>query len=83
MTSINQNYDGGIETGASGNDFYAALVPFGSFAAVTETERYHPLPANWMIGLADVVQIDYDGRLASGGPPISIATSSSSRRAAT
>ena len=35
--------------------FYAGIVPFTSFAEITDPKHYRPLPADWMIGLTDVV----------------------------
>ena len=35
--------------------FYADIAPFTDFAAITEPRHYRPLPADWLIGLADVV----------------------------
>ena len=37
------------------DDFYASLSPLHSFAAITERDRYAPLPDEWVIGIADVV----------------------------
>jgi hypothetical protein len=35
--------------------FYDDLVPFQGFAGITDPERYRPLPADWIVGVADIV----------------------------
>lgn len=39
----------------SGSDFYDSVPVFTSFRAVTDPERYRPLPDDWTLGLADIV----------------------------
>ena len=36
--------------------FYADLKPFDNFSQLTHFDRYLPLPHDWFIGVADVVQ---------------------------
>ena len=36
--------------------FYDELKPFGAFRSITEDDNYRPLPVDWIIGVADVVQ---------------------------
>jgi hypothetical protein len=36
--------------------FYADLKPFANFEQLTNFDRYLPLPDDWFIGIADVVQ---------------------------
>ena len=36
--------------------FYSELKPFGAFRSITEAGNYRPLPADWIVGVADVVQ---------------------------
>jgi hypothetical protein len=46
-------------------DFYARLPVFAAFTGVMDPDRYCPLPADWLIGLTDVVgstQAIADGR---------------------
>jgi hypothetical protein len=38
------------------NDFYASLPVVEGFRAITDPARYRPLPADWLLGLTDVVQ---------------------------
>lgn len=45
-------------------DFYASLTPFSRFADVLDTARYQPLPADWIVGTADVV--NSTGAIAQG-----------------
>jgi hypothetical protein len=44
--------------------FYDAIVPFSDFAHVLDPENYRPLPADWLVGVADVV--DSTGAIAAG-----------------
>ena len=37
------------------DDFYEDLVPFRTFADITDPGRYRALPADWIVGVADVV----------------------------
>jgi hypothetical protein len=46
------------------DDFYASLKPFDRFAEVLDVTRYHPLPADWIAGTADVV--NSTGAIAEG-----------------
>src|SRR5450755_5107680 len=49
-------------------DFYSRLPIFEGFANVMDPARYEPLPADWLIGLTDVVsstQAIEDGRYKS------------------
>jgi hypothetical protein len=52
--------DGGLiemaPAAGSARDFYARLAPSQAFAAIMAAKRYLSLPADWMIGGADVVQ---------------------------
>jgi len=41
---------------ASTEHFYANLKPFDNFSQITHFDRYLPLPRDWFIGIADVVQ---------------------------
>src|SRR3954453_23602494 len=41
---------------ASTEHFYANLTPFDNFSQITHFDRYLPLPRDWFIGIADVVQ---------------------------
>jgi hypothetical protein len=45
-----------VNTNAAPDDFYAGLPLFRDFAAVTDLARFKPLPDDWVIGTADVVQ---------------------------
>jgi hypothetical protein len=49
-------------TGTSG--FYDTIDPFSDFAHVLDPENYRPLPADWVVGVADVV--DSTGAIAAG-----------------
>jgi Protein of unknown function (DUF3095) len=49
-------------TGSTG--FYDAIVPFADFAHVLDPQNYRPLPADWLVGVADVV--DSTGAIAAG-----------------
>ena len=49
-------------TGTSG--FYDTIDPFSDFAHVLDPENYRPLPADWLVGVADVV--DSTGAIAAG-----------------
>jgi Protein of unknown function (DUF3095) len=40
----------------SSDDFYASLPVFSDFTQVTDDARFRPLPDDWMVGVADVVQ---------------------------
>lgn len=42
-------------TVASGPDFYAGLPPFASFGEVVDGAHYRALPADWWVGVTDVV----------------------------
>ncbi len=37
------------------DDFYATLRPFSEFASVVDAAAYRPLPDDWLVGVADVV----------------------------
>jgi hypothetical protein len=41
---------------APSDDFYASLPFFHEFTQVTNPDLFRPLPAGWVVGLADVVQ---------------------------
>jgi hypothetical protein len=49
---------------AKQNDFYARLKPFPRFSDVLDLARYQPLPGDWLIGTADVV--NSTGAIAEG-----------------
>lgn len=51
-------------TAERSNDFYAGLKPFARFSDVLDLSRYRPLPADWHIGTADVV--NSTGAIAEG-----------------
>ncbi len=36
--------------------FYSELKPFDAFRSITEFSNYRPLPSDWIVGVADVVQ---------------------------
>ena len=40
---------------SSRSDFFAKLPVFSSFARITDRDLYKPLPADWTVGIADVV----------------------------
>jgi hypothetical protein len=42
----------GLVTGPT-DDFYGDLVPFGTFANITNPECYRSLPNDWIIDVAD------------------------------
>lgn len=44
--------------------FYESIEPFDRFACVVEADRYRPLPDDWLVGVADVV--DSTGAIAAG-----------------
>lgn len=44
--------------------FYSALPLISSFGALADPDSYTPLPANWVIGVADIV--DSTGHVAAG-----------------
>jgi Protein of unknown function (DUF3095) len=44
--------------------FYDAIAPFSDFASVLDQRNYHSLPADWLVGVADVV--DSTGAIAAG-----------------
>lgn len=44
--------------------FYADLPRFSRFAEVTQRERYRPIPADWLVGVTDVV--NSTGAIAAG-----------------
>jgi hypothetical protein len=48
----------------SSESFYAELESFTDFDHVIENKRFHPLPADWLIGVTDV--IDSTGAINSG-----------------
>ena len=48
----------------SSSGFYEAIVPFSDFAHVLDPTNYRPLPADWLVGVADVV--DSTGAIAAG-----------------
>jgi Protein of unknown function (DUF3095) len=48
----------------SSTGFYDAIVPFTDFAHVLDPQNYRPLPADWLVGVADVV--DSTGAIAAG-----------------
>ena len=45
-------------------DFYESIAPFPDFGKVLDPVNYHPLPADWLAGVADVV--DSTGAIAAG-----------------
>jgi Protein of unknown function (DUF3095) len=45
-------------------DFYEKITPFTDFTRVLDPLNYHPLPADWLAGVADVV--DSTGAIAAG-----------------
>src|SRR5689334_8902461 len=45
-------------------DFYDSIAPFADFGKVLDPVNYHPLPADWLAGVADVV--DSTGAIAAG-----------------
>jgi len=49
---------------ASPSDFYDTIPVLDRFETVGDTERYRPLPAGWLIGVADVE--DSTGAIAGG-----------------
>ena len=51
-------------TEAESDNFYATLKPFTQFADVLDLSRYRPLPADWLVGTADVV--NSTGAIAEG-----------------
>src|SRR5262245_22160549 len=48
----------------STSGFYDTIDPFSDFAHVLDPENYRPLPADWLVGVADVV--DSTGAIAAG-----------------
>lgn len=53
--------DARMETGTG---FYRSIVPFERFSGVVVPGNYHALPGDWIIGVADVV--DLTGVIAAG-----------------
>ncbi len=51
-------------TAERSDNFYAGLKPFARFADVLDLSRYRPLPADWHVGTADVV--NSTGAIAEG-----------------
>jgi hypothetical protein len=45
-----------LSESASTDCFYARLKPFRTFGSIADASCYHPLPADWIVGVADVVQ---------------------------
>jgi hypothetical protein len=37
------------------DEFYSTLAPFDAFPAITDARHYRPLPNDWIVGVADVV----------------------------
>jgi len=47
------------------DSFFAAIPPFSRFSEVADPRHYRKLPADWIVGVADVV--DSTGAIARGG----------------
>src|SRR5262245_489009 len=37
------------------DQFYGDLTPFRAFRSTTDASRYRPLPADWIVGVTDII----------------------------
>src|ERR1700753_3619709 len=45
-----------VASSSTSTSFYADLKPFNNFSQLAHFDRYLPLPDDWLIGIADIVQ---------------------------
>lgn len=53
-----------MTTMTTSTDFYDRIAPFPDFAKVLDPRNYHPLPDDWLVGVADIV--NSTGAIAAG-----------------